>query len=86
MAEQNIVSASWQQIPRSLQEDTCFGVGWEVGRPGGVSGAHAATPGARIWLKTRVKVCLISPVKVPITNKHGWGFGQFSRVMMQEQI
>lgn len=27
-------------------------------------------PGAGIWLKTKVKVCLISPVKVPITNKH----------------
>lgn len=32
-------------------------------------------PGAGIWLKTKVKACLISPVKVLITNKHRGGLG-----------
>lgn len=41
----------------------------------GVSGACPAAPGAGIWLKTKVKACLISPVKALITNKHRRGLG-----------
>lgn len=41
----------------------------------GVSGACPAAPGAEIWLKTKVKACLISPVKALITNKHRGGLG-----------
>jgi len=45
------------------------------GGPLAVSGACPVAPGARIWLKTKVKACLISPVKAVITNKHRAGLG-----------
>lgn len=49
-----------------------YGLG-DGGGLAGVSAACPAIPGVRIWLKTKVKTCLISPVKAVITNKHRVG-------------
>lgn len=75
------LNKTYYLLPRGIKFPETFGttrvLAW-AGRWGvltGVSSACPSTPKEEIWLKTKVKARVISPVKAVITNKHRGGLG-----------